>query len=338
MEQNTTDGGDSSLVNSKQSPSTIGSAQFEARKLYRGHDSGKAITALEDNFRHNGWAERRLRVYRALHDLHRSEKVLSRFAHCGAQTSIESSKEGLRLLCDHCRNRCCQPCGSARAAIIRACLLPLMENREVRFVTLTLRHSKTPLEDQLDRLYRSFNVLRRRKFWLSHVDGGAGFCEVKVSDKDGLWHPHLHLVVVGDFMDQKTLSQEWLAVTGDSSIVDISKVRETKTVGFYITKYVSKPLDSSLFADESLLQEAIVALSGRRLCMTFGSWRGTPLVEVESSETSWSRLGTTAELLEGLAINWPESVATVARILQVKPEWAPLFGIVTVLGRQLPGP
>jgi len=200
-----------------------------------------------------------------------------------------------------------------------------MENREVRFVTLTLRHSRTPLEDQLDRLYRSFNVLRRRKFWLAHVDGGAAFCETKVSEKDGLWHPHLHLVVVGSYMDQRTLSQEWLAVTGDSSVVDISRVRDEKTVGFYITKYVSKPLDSSLFTDESLLQEAIVALSGRRLCMTFGSWRGTPLVEVEHGEEQWTRLGSTVELREGLAINWPESVATVARILAVKPEWATLF-------------
>jgi hypothetical protein len=141
-----------------------------------------------------------------------------------------------------------------------------------RFVTLSLRHSQTPLTDQLDRLYRSFTALRKRPIWADAVDGSAAFCEVKIG-QDNLWHVHLHVIVIGRYIDQRELSRTWHAVTGDSSIVDVRKVRNAQEVSHYVCKYVTKPLDSTVFADSGRLDEAITALKGRRLCNGAGCLR-----------------------------------------------------------------
>lgn len=323
----------STLVNSKHTHDPTSGVTFDAWKQYRDHSCGAPVTVLEDTFRHSGWAADRIRIFEALQRLHKGSRVLERFAHCGAQTSIEQSKSGYRLACDHCRNRCCVPCGRARAAIIRQNLMLLLVGLQVRFVTLTLRHSHTPLSDQLDRLYRSFNVFRRRRFWTSHVSAGAAFVEVKVSDRDGLWHPHLHILVVGDFMDAKRLSQEWLAVTGDSSRTDISLVKQHDKVGGYVTKYVSKPLDPSVFLQPDTLDEAITALAGRRLCLTFGAWRGKPLSEVPDDGTEWHSLGSTATLAYDVRSGDVEAHAVLSRVLLACPHWAPLFDCVDLLHR-----
>ena len=45
----------------------------------------------------------------------------------------------------------------------------------------------------------------------------------------------------------------------------------------YITKYASKPLNNTFLNHANLLDEAVLALRGRKLALTFGSWRGVLL-------------------------------------------------------------
>jgi hypothetical protein len=68
-------------------------------------------------------------------------------------------------------------------------------------------------------------------------------------------------------------------------------------VTHYITKYASKPLDPTVVRVPDRLDEAVVALKGKRLCMTFGLWRGYKLTEPPESGT-WIQLGTLDEILE----------------------------------------
>lgn len=146
-------------------------------------------------------------------------------------------------------------------------------------MTLTLKGDDTPLSAQLDRLYRSFRTLRADAWWDKHVTGGCSFLEVTLNPSTNQWHPHLHPIVEGGFLPQDVLSRKWLAITGNSPIVHIKEVPDILTIARYVAKYATKCLDDSVFKDADKLQELMIALAGRRFCLTFGNWRGWKLLD-----------------------------------------------------------
>lgn len=226
------------------------------------------------------------------------EPRISRLDNCGCKCRVEVADDGkdIRVVAHYCHDRWCIPCQRTRAAIIRSNIARATEGQTVRFITLTLRHSQTSLKDQIDRLYRSFKALRRRPEWIAAVGGGVALLEIKLSDRDGLWHPHLHCLCVGSYFDARRLSELWLAVTGDSSIVDIKLVREASQVAHYITKYVTKTVDSSVLRDAIKLDEAVKALHGRHLLLPFGQWEHVKFTETERGDTNWIDCGTLVDL------------------------------------------
>jgi hypothetical protein len=119
--------------------------------------------------------------------------------------------------------------------------------------------------------------------------GGVAILETKVSEYDGLWHVHLHIITEGQFVDQRELSRAWHEITGDSSIVDVRAVRDHAKSIAYICKYVSKPIDASLYGNDRALDEYILAISGRKTLATFGTWRGLKLKERQVDDTQWIR-------------------------------------------------
>lgn len=249
-------------------------------------------TREESEFRHSSWAIRRIQTLAALERTGTSEQRIDRFVNCGSGAFLYRSAGGddLTIRCNKCHDRWCLACARDRAATITNALLSAMSAKTCRFITFTLRHSNTPLADQIDRLYRSFSTLRRRRSWCDNVQGGAAFLEVKVG-RDGRWHPHLHCVVQGRWWEQKEISSEWHAVTGDSSVVDVRKINDDGEAAGYVTKYVTKPASSDVYASTDRLDEMMVALRGRRLCMTFGSWRGISLEPDNSSDVEWVAVG-----------------------------------------------
>lgn len=164
-------------------------------------------------------------------------------------------------------------------------------------MTLTLRHSKTPLRDQLKRLTTCFNALKRREWWKSAVQGGVMFTEIKIG-RDGLWHVHCHCIVESSWLDQGKLSDEWHAVTGDSPVVDVRLIRNAEEVAGYVAKYGSKPCDRSVIFSPERLRESISALKGSRLATTFGEWRGTKLSSPgnDTDQIGWVKLGKLEDL------------------------------------------
>lgn len=258
-------------------------------------------TLQEHLFRHSGWQSRRRQVWEALKRVGSSGSTLQSFACCGSGCWVQHSKSRgkFRLSFNACKSRWCVPCGNARAARLRGSVSEALSDfRRVRFVTLTLRHSRTPLKDQIDRLQRSFKELRRRGFWSSAVTGSAAFLEVKVSDRDGLFHPHLHVLCVGSWIDGRALSREWHSVTGDSTIVKIEEAKSANGVAFYVTKYVTKPLDNSVFSDPNKLDEAIVALRGRRLVNGAGCLKGICDQPTDDGICDWHNIGRLDALLD----------------------------------------
>lgn len=233
-------------------------------------------------FRHSGWAPVRNRIWKALKRTGQSESRINAFALCGAGTWLQRSAEGIepvqyRICGSCCHDRLCTPCANARSSRLKLALMTAMKGKRMSFITLTLAGKDDGLAEKVDRLYRHFKALRNHPLWFERVRGGAAFLEIKWSDKAQRWHPHLHCICDADFIDQGELSTVWRTITKDSYIVDVRRVRDDDQAAGYVTKYASKPLNPSFSNDPELLDEAVVALKGRRLCMAFGDWYGTPL-------------------------------------------------------------
>jgi hypothetical protein len=235
------------------------------------------------------------------------------------QKSVDGTE--LRMVCTRCKDRFCVACGVERSAAFAERVAQHLAGRVTRFVTLTLRASDTPLADQIDRLYRSFAALRRRAQVKGAFTGGAAFLECKIGEGSGLWHPHLHIITEGQYIDCRELSREWHKVTGDSSIVKIKAVPDNAARAAYVTKYVTKPADNSVFAVQVMLDEFICAIGGRRLAMTFGSWRGLKLDGEPPEDVKWISVGSPRGLMSDAA----RGDVNAIRLLEAAQRKWPLF-------------
>lgn len=114
----------------------------------------------------------------------------------------------------------------------------LKENPNLKpvFVTLTVKNGDD-LKERFYHLKDSFTTLQTaRRKWLKRGNGHNEFCKAhgivyayEITDKGRGWHPHLHMILlVDDWIDKDKLSDEWKAITGDSFIVDVRRVKPSK--------------------------------------------------------------------------------------------------------------
>lgn len=250
-------------------------------------------------FRHSGWARLREKTAAAFERAGIKRSRLIRFRACGSRCWVlrkPTNEEELALAVEHCHDRFCIPCARARAANLSAELLKLCEGKDLRFFTFTLKHSHAPLQSQLDRLTRSWRRLRGKRVWQSTQRGGVAVIELHRSKKDGLWHPHLHVISEGDFVSNAETSSAWKKVTGDSFIVDVRRLRDAKEACRYVAKYAAKGVALNGDYDVDVLVEAITALRSKRLVQCFGSWSHFKTTDKPAAET-WERWCTLEELV-----------------------------------------
>jgi len=154
-------------------------------------------------------------------------------------------------------------------------------------LTLTVKNG-FDLSERFEHLTKSVKKLlvKRRdslrgkwKSELSKALGGVFSYELTLSEHG--WHPHVHMVILCDENDpilfnqakakQSELSKEWLAVTGDSFIVDVRPIEGDPAEGFIeVFKYALK--FSDLSPQENLA--AYLTLKSRRLTGSFGLFWG----------------------------------------------------------------
>lgn len=252
------------------------------------------------DFRHTGWKHDRRRVFDALCRTAQSTNRLQAFRDCGKNAFVYESVERpgeYTIGGSSCHDRFCLPCARERSRIIAQNVLAKIEGKQARFLTLTLKSTNESLEDLLLKLTTDFAALRRSKLWRNKVVGGVAFMEIKWSVAKERWHPHLHCMVQGRYLPQRDLAKLWLKITGTSKIVDIRYASDTAHTTHYITKYASKPLDHTVTMRPDRLDEAVDALKGKRLCLTFGTWRGCVLTE-RDDDGDWIQIGSVVELID----------------------------------------
>jgi hypothetical protein len=271
----------------------------------------------------------RRRVLESMERLQIPGERLERFLRCGTEAWVYQSKldpSRFRVCHNHCGDRLCLPCGQLRGFFLRKALQGKLASlpKPPLFITLTLAgQPDESLREKINRLYDGFSQLRRLKLWKGRIRGGAAFLEIKHSAKAGRWHPHLHILCDGNFLEQARLQEAWHAITGDSFIVDIRRANDTPGAANYVTKYVTKPIQADFASNAALLEEAIMALRGRRLCLTFGDWYRIPLKGVNDEDltedpmddTTWASIGSLESVLER-AQSGDQSAAHALRCLR----------------------
>lgn len=294
---------------------------------------------MSSSFRHNGWKGNRAKVFAALQRTAQPHSRVVAFRTCGSHAYVIRSlidREKIRLVGSTCHDRFCVPCAKERSRIIVHNVLDQLGDVPVRFLTLTLKGAGEPLADSVRRLTRAFTALRRRSLWRQKVTGGVAFIEVHWSRTSQRWHPHLHCLIQGEYIDKGEISRTWLDITKDSRIIDIRLVRSPEHLAKYVTKYASKPLNASFVNEAELLDEAITALRGKRLCVTFGTWQGVQLT-THPSDDEWEHLGdfegiiyraasgdaTALAILRELASGETESLLATARRIRPPPPVPP---------------
>lgn len=104
------------------------------------------------------------------------------------------------------------------------------------FLTLTVKNGDD-LKERFNHLKDSFKTLQTaRRKWLKRGNGHNELCKAhgivfayEITNNGKGWHPHLHMILlVDDWIDRDKLSDQWLAITGDSYIVDVRRVKPSK--------------------------------------------------------------------------------------------------------------
>lgn len=162
-------------------------------------------------------------------------------------------------------------------------------------MTITVKDGED-LEERWRHLDRSFKVLKdRRRNYLSgkrgspwtefvKVQGAVGSYEVKRGKGSGLWHPHVHMIVLCKTpIDPVTIKREWEGITSDSFMVDVrpfNKGQEPAQGFMEVFKYAVK------FSDLSLADNWEVAqyLRGSRLLFSLGVFRGVKVPDQLTDE------------------------------------------------------
>lgn len=213
-------------------------------------------------------------LYRTVDDLD-NKNFSSRLTECrsGAFFMRHEETGEVRVKSFHCGLRWCPICAASRQAWIASeCERWFIQVQEPRLVTLTMRHTTSPLADQVNALYSHFQKFRKRKFFKDRTRGGVWFFHIKKSQKDHKWHPHLHCLIDSDFLEHKKVSVLWHKITGDSKIVHIKAVTNPTNSVKHAARYSAEPCDLSTLDPMDGL-ELYYALQGRRLAGTWGTAR-----------------------------------------------------------------
>jgi plasmid rolling circle replication initiator protein Rep len=163
------------------------------------------------------------------------------------------------------------------------------KNLKPVMLTLTVKNGDD-LQERFLHLKSSFqrlqqnrrNALKGQK-WTEFARVQGGMFSFEITNNGDGWHPHIHMVaLLDDWIDQKALSEEWQAITGDSFIVDIRRIKpldqNVSTLNIAgamleVFKYSMKFQDMTL----DLNWEAYEVLNKKRLYGSFGNLRGVDL-------------------------------------------------------------
>lgn len=269
-----------------------------------------------------------LAIYKYIHD-HGGHDLTDQSKRCRTEAWVvqhEDTKQ-IRIASRKCNQRWCPMCSKTKRWIITNSVASWMKTAQFpKFLTFTLKSSPASLEVQVSRLYDAFRNLRKRAWWIRKVSGGVWFFQLTVNKATGLWHPHIHCLVDGEYIAHRFLSNEWLDLTCDSKIVDIRKVSDPEAAAEYVARYATVPGDL-LLCTIAQGADMVIGLKGRRMCGTFGSASGISLRPQPSDERyKWHKVFDYHTLIVGASFD-PYIADILKAYRENKPFDAELWGM-----------
>lgn len=148
------------------------------------------------------------------------------------------------------------------------------------------------LAEGIASLWAAWTKLRRSVCWKRKVRGSIAVLEVTYNRKKGTWHPHLNVLMQGDYFPFRELNLAWQESTdGNGRTSRISAANEGTV--YELLKYTLKVAERDKDGDGGFhlildrpedLDEFLTAVYGRRLIRTYGSFRGLKLSDEENPE------------------------------------------------------
>jgi hypothetical protein len=267
------------------------SSAGSGHRFYTHAGDWREIPAAEEfelEYRHGDRKKRRVAITAAMRAAGYPANRIERFENCGgAARVVENASSGqFKVRAFYCHDRWCEKCSSPRTLGIADNLVAALGRSPVPgvCVVLTTVHTDDPLPVQVNGLLKNFRKLRETSLWKSAILGGAYFLQMHVADSDGRWHVHVHCVLQcvqhfgkAAWLDALDLSATWFTITGDSSNVHVSQIKDVQHAAREACRYACRPIDDDATDDTDSLAEMMRAIGGRRLCSTIGTWRGMKL-------------------------------------------------------------
>lgn len=242
------------------------------------------------------WRETRDWLLEHLWHMVPSAKVRERIRHCGQNAWVEysPSRHRVRIASSACGHRLCPACRAFKASLLAKRIVKLgatASGYQLKLVTLTLRHSKRPLVDQVKALKLAFRKLRGMKVWQRSKAAGVAIVEVERNETTGDWHPHLHVICRAAYMPHGQLKDAWAEATHGSNIVDIRCVHGQSVIARYVSTYLTKPPSPKVMASPELSEQWSAALQNTHWVVPFGKRGSLPKLEQDEGPRDWRRIG-----------------------------------------------
>lgn len=170
----------------------------------------------------------------------------------------------------------------------------LMIGREdrLRYAVLSERNS-TNLEDGIASLWASWTRLRRSVHWKRKVKGAIVVLEVTYNRESRSWHPHLNVLIEGEYIPFEFLNKLWIVATRGNGRGSHIQAADQNSA-FELIKYTLKVAERKenemgepglrLILDRpEALDEYLSATYSIRLIRTYGTFFGQLAIEDESN-------------------------------------------------------
>jgi hypothetical protein len=178
-----------------------------------------------------------------------------------------------------CSVRVC-PHDSRRRSLVLAGRLEkfLVGRAGLRYAVLAESNSED-LAQGLVSLWESWTRLRRSVRWKRKVKGCIVALEVTYNREEDSWHPHLNVLMEGEYFPFEELNQAWIEATEGCGRTSYIRAADAGTVRELI-KYVTKIAD--LIGNAGALDEFLTAVFRKRLVRTYGSFYDMPVDDEEN--------------------------------------------------------
>ena len=161
----------------------------------------------------------------------------------------------------------------------------------LRYLVLAERNSENLLVG-MKSLYAAWMRLRRSVRWKRKVRGCIAVLEVTYNLSDRTWHPHLNVLMEGDYFPFEEVNQLWIKAThGNGRTTYIEKADESTV--YELMKYTLKVAEKDgegrlhlIFDQPRALDEFLAAVYGARLVRAYGIFHGLKVDDEEAPEQS----------------------------------------------------